>query len=168
MPLYKYVYVNLICVWRSLGATVFTVVRTAPISCPGIKKLHDFLPFALLSLISSPYFISEPLDFKFSLTHLIKRLGLIVLINVCPWCVWPSIICSCAYATVAVIIYIVTHLCISVPLSRQTQQGEGSPAMKMMMKTVHGEEVTEQMDNRAGTKTGNQAFVFVFSGILIF
>lgn len=127
--------------------------------CPGIKKFHDFLPFALLPLISSPYFISDPLDFKLSLTHLIKRLGLIVLINVCP--LW-SIICSWAYATVAVVIYIVTHFFISAPLSRQTQQGEGSPAMKMMMKTVHGEEVAEQMDNRAGTKTGNRAFVFIF------
>lgn len=31
--------------------------------------------------------------------RLMKRLRLIILINVCPWCVWPSIICSCAYAS---------------------------------------------------------------------
>lgn len=32
-----------------------------------------------------------------SSSRLVKRL--IVLINVCPWCLWPSIICSCACAS---------------------------------------------------------------------
>lgn len=52
--------------------------------------------------------------------------------------------------TVAMIIYIVAHYCISVPLSRQSQQGECSSGMKMIMKKVSSEKDAEKMDNRAG------------------
>lgn len=53
-------------------------------------------------------------------------------------------------ATIAMVIYTVAHNCVSVPLRRQAQQGEGSPGMKMMMKMVPSEEVAEQIDNRPG------------------
>lgn len=52
--------------------------------------------------------------------------------------------------TVAMIIYIVAHYCISVPVSRQIQQGESSSGMKMIVEKVSSEEDAEQMDNRAG------------------
>lgn len=52
--------------------------------------------------------------------------------------------------TVAMIMYIVAHYCIFVPLSRQSQQGESSSGMKMIMKKVSSEEDAEQLDNRAG------------------
>ena len=49
---------------------------------------------------------------------------------------------------IAMIIYGVDHYCISVPLSRQSQQGDG--AAGMMMKTASSEEAAEEMDNREG------------------
>lgn len=52
--------------------------------------------------------------------------------------------------TVAMIIYIVAHYCTSLPVSRQSQQGESSSGMKMIAKKVSSEEDAEQMDNRAG------------------
>lgn len=48
----------------------------------------------------------------------------------------------------AMIIYVVAYYCISVPLSRQSQQGEG--ASGMMLKMVSSEEAAEEMDNREG------------------
>lgn len=53
-------------------------------------------------------------------------------------------------ATIAMVIYVVAHYCVSVALHRQTQQGEGSAGMKMIMKRVPSEEVAEQMNNSAG------------------
>lgn len=50
----------------------------------------------------------------------------------------------------AIIVYIVAHYCISVRLNRQSQQGECSSGMKMVMKRVSSKEDAEQMDNRAG------------------
>lgn len=50
--------------------------------------------------------------------------------------------------TVAIIISIVAHYCISVPLNRQSQQGECSSGM--IMKKVSSKEDAEQMDDRAG------------------
>lgn len=52
--------------------------------------------------------------------------------------------------TVAIIICIVAHYCISVPLSRQSQQGESSLGMKRIMKKVSSEEDAKQTDNRPG------------------
>lgn len=49
---------------------------------------------------------------------------------------------------IAMIIYVVAYYCISVPLSRQSQQGEG--ASGMMLKMVSSEEAAEEMDNREG------------------
>lgn len=49
---------------------------------------------------------------------------------------------------IAMIIYVVDHYCISVPLSRQSQQEDG--AAGMMMKTGSSEEAAEEMDNREG------------------
>lgn len=49
---------------------------------------------------------------------------------------------------IALIIYVVAHYCISVPLSRHSQQGEG--AAGMMMKIASSEEAAEEMDNREG------------------
>lgn len=53
-------------------------------------------------------------------------------------------------ATIAMVIYAVAHYCVSVPLRSQSQQGEGSAGMKMMMKMAPSEEVAEQMNNSAG------------------
>uniref|UniRef100_A0A671VKR4 CRAL-TRIO domain-containing protein n=1 Tax=Sparus aurata TaxID=8175 RepID=A0A671VKR4_SPAAU len=44
------------------------------------------------------------------------------------------------------IIYVVAHYCLSVPLSRHSQKGEG--AAGMMMKMASSEEAAEEMDNR--------------------
>lgn len=49
---------------------------------------------------------------------------------------------------IAMIIYFVAHYCISVPLSRQSQQGKG--ASGMMMKMVSSEGTVLEMDNREG------------------
>lgn len=49
---------------------------------------------------------------------------------------------------IAMIIYVVAHYCLSVPLSRHSQQGED--AVGMMVKTASGEEAAEEMDNREG------------------
>lgn len=49
---------------------------------------------------------------------------------------------------IAMIIYVVDHYCLSVPLSRHSQQGDG--AAGMMMKTASSEEAAEDMDNREG------------------
>lgn len=46
---------------------------------------------------------------------------------------------------VAMIIYVMDHYCISVPLSRHSQQGAG-----MMMKMASSEEAPEEMENREG------------------
>lgn len=52
--------------------------------------------------------------------------------------------------TVAMILSIVAHSSISVPLSRQSQQGECSSGMEMIMEKVSSREEAEKMDNRAG------------------
>lgn len=49
---------------------------------------------------------------------------------------------------IAMIIYVVAHYCLSVPLSRHSQKGEG--AAGMMMKMASSEEAAEEMDNRDG------------------
>lgn len=49
---------------------------------------------------------------------------------------------------IAMIIYVVAYYCISVPLSRQSQKGEG--ASGMMLKMVSSEEAAEEMDDREG------------------
>lgn len=49
---------------------------------------------------------------------------------------------------VAMIIYFVAHYCISVPLSRQSQQEKG--ASGMMMKMASSEEAVPEMDYREG------------------
>lgn len=55
------------------------------------------------------------------------------------------------------VIYAVAHYCVSVPLCRQIQTGEGSAGMKMRMEMVPSEEVAEQMSNSAGKETENSA-----------
>lgn len=49
---------------------------------------------------------------------------------------------------IAIIIYVVAHYCISVPLSRHSQQGVD--AAGVMMKTASSEEAADEMDNREG------------------
>ena len=51
---------------------------------------------------------------------------------------------------IAVIIYVVAHYCLSVPLSRHSQKGEGGAGM--MMKMASSEEAAEEVDevNREG------------------
>ena len=49
---------------------------------------------------------------------------------------------------IAMLIYVVAHYCVSVPLSRHSQQGDG--ASGIMMKTASSEEAAEEMDNREG------------------
>lgn len=126
-------------------ATLFTIVSTTHTHCLGMKERHNFLLSALPSLIFYRVTI-------FPLHPLMKRLRLIGLINVCPWCVWPSIICGRDYASSndSNVIYAVAHYCVSVPLHRQSHQGEGSAGMKMMMKMVPSEEGAEQMNNSTG------------------
>jgi len=52
---------------------------------------------------------------------------------------------------IAMIIYVLAHYCISVPLSRQSQQGVG--AAGMMMKMASSEETAEELENREGLKS---------------
>lgn len=47
---------------------------------------------------------------------------------------------------IAMIIYVVAHYCISVPLSRHSQQEDGATGMKM----ASSEEAAEEMDNGEG------------------
>lgn len=47
---------------------------------------------------------------------------------------------------IAMIVYVMAHYCISVPLSRNSQQEEGKAAM--MMKKDFGEEAAEELENR--------------------
>lgn len=51
---------------------------------------------------------------------------------------------------IAVIIYVMAHYCVSVPLSRHSQQGDS--AAGMMMKMASNEEA-EEMENREGKLT---------------
>lgn len=50
--------------------------------------------------------------------------------------------------TIGVVIYVVSYYCLSVPLSRQSQQDEG--ASGMMLKMGSGEEAADEMDNQEG------------------
>lgn len=49
---------------------------------------------------------------------------------------------------IAMIIYVVAHYCLSVPLSRHSQQRDSGAGM--MMKMASSEEAAEEMDNREG------------------
>lgn len=49
---------------------------------------------------------------------------------------------------IAMMIYVVAHYCVSVPLSRHSQQGER--AARMMMKIPSSEEAAEKMYNIEG------------------
>lgn len=47
---------------------------------------------------------------------------------------------------IAIIIYVVAHYCISVPLSRHSQQGDGAAGMKVASNV----EAADETDNREG------------------
>lgn len=49
---------------------------------------------------------------------------------------------------IAMLIYVVAHYCVSVPLSRQSQQGDGAAGMM-----ASSEEAAEERDNREGKYT---------------
>lgn len=61
----------------------------------------------------------------------------------------PVLFVAVPMLAVAMIIYMVAHYCISLPLSRESQQGDGSSGMQK----VESSEISEQMNHREGKQT---------------
>lgn len=58
---------------------------------------------------------------------------------------------------IAMLVYVVDHYCMSVPLSRHSQQEDGAAGMKV----ASNEEAAEEMDNREGKQTNAKETMFL-------
>lgn len=69
------------------------------------------------------------------------------LVDGCLWAVWSFTVCGCACAArvIAMIIYVVDHYCVSVPLSRNSQQEDSAAGM---MKTASCDEDVENKEGK--------------------